>query len=78
MKTLTIEQTKYIGGGSVTGVVVYGTLGFWIGCFGGLCIGVLPAIPGSLLGLTVGIWMGTDSQPQYIIVTESELQNFEG
>jgi hypothetical protein len=71
MKELTSIETTSVAGGSVAGVLVYGTIGFWVGGFTGFCMGGLPAIPGSILGMTIGAYLGTDSQPQVIYVVDN-------
>ncbi len=72
MKELNLHETQAVSGGSVLGVLVYGTIGFWVGGFTGFCMGGLPAIPGSILGMTIGAYLGTDSSPQYIIIRDGE------
>lgn len=70
MRELDILEIQATSGGSVLGVITYGTVGFWLGGATGLCMGLLPAIPGAFIGLTVGIYMGMDSPPQVIIIKE--------
>lgn len=68
MKELTIEEVGLVSGASVLGVIAYGTIGFWVGGITGFFMGGLPAIPGALVGMTVGAYLGTDNQPQIIYV----------
>jgi len=68
MKELTTEEINSVNGASVLGVIGYGTIGFWVGGITGFFMGVLPAIPGALIGMTVGAYLGTDSQPQIVYV----------
>ncbi len=70
MKELSILETNNIPGGSVLGVMTFSTIGFWFGGLTGLCMGGLPAIPGAIIGLTVGAYLGMDSTPQIIIIKE--------
>ena len=70
MRELTKIELDQVGAGSVLGVLVYGTVGFWVGGFTGLCMGGLTAVPGALIGMTVGAYLGTDSEPQVIIIKE--------
>lgn len=70
MRQLTRNEIANISGGSVLGVICYGTIGFWVGGFTGFCMGGLPAIPGAVIGLTLGAYLGTDSQPQVIYITK--------
>ncbi|MCS5709762.1 hypothetical protein CC99x_012720 [Candidatus Berkiella cookevillensis] len=72
MKELNINEINEVSAGSVLGVLIYGTVGFWVGGFTGFCMGVWPAIPGSILGMTVGAYLGTDAAPQVIIIKESD------
>jgi hypothetical protein len=59
-----------VSAGSFLGVLCYGTVGFWVGGFVGFCAGILPAIPGSILGMTVGAYLGTDHAPQVIMIQD--------
>jgi hypothetical protein len=70
MMELTNKEICQVTGGSVSGVLVYGTIGFWVGGISGFCMGVLPAIPGALIGMTVGAYLGTSNEPQVIIIRE--------
>lgn len=71
MKELTSNEIASVAGGSIAGVLVYGTIGFWVGGITGFCMGVFPAIPGSILGMTIGAYLGTDSQPQVIYIVDN-------
>ena len=73
MKELTSMETSQVAGGSVAGVLVYGTIGFWVGGITGFCMGVFPAIPGSIIGMTVGAYLGTDAQPQVIYIVDNKI-----
>ncbi len=66
MKELNSLETKVVSGGSFLGVIVYGSIGFWVGGFTGFCMGGLPAIPGSVIGMTLGAYLGTDGTPPQI------------
>lgn len=67
MKELTCIETQSINGGSVLGVLCYGTIGFWSGFWTGFFMGGLPAIPFSIVGMTLGAYLGTDGPPPKII-----------
>ncbi len=67
MKELNSLETKVVSGGSFLGVMVYGTIGFWVGGISGFFMGGLPAIPGALIGMSVGAYLGTDGTPPQII-----------
>lgn len=73
MKELTTIESMSVAGGSILGVVCYGTIGFWVGGISGFCMGFLPAIPGALIGMTVGAYLGTDTQPTVIYVKDSSI-----
>tara|TARA_R110002110_G_scaffold415856_3_gene658451 strand:- start:26268 stop:26507 length:240 start_codon:yes stop_codon:yes gene_type:complete len=70
MIELTNQDVGQVTGGSVSGVLVYGTIGFWVGGISGFCIGVLPTIPGALIGMTIGAYLGTDKEQKVIIIRE--------
>jgi hypothetical protein len=38
-------------------------------------MGVLPAIPGAIIGMTIGAYLGTDTQPQVIILKDGNVVN---
>lgn len=76
MKLLTHSEIQCTAAGSFVGVVVYGTIGFWVGGFTGFCMGGLPAIPGAVLGMTLGAYLGTDHQPTVVYIQQHpELTN---
>ncbi len=68
MKQLDQASIEQVSGGSVLGVITFGTLGFWTGASLGCCMGGVGAIPGAALGVLIGAYMGTDAQPQVIII----------
>ena len=70
MMELTNKEVCQVVGGSISGVLVYGTIGFWVGGISGFCMGGLPAIPGAFIGMTVGAYLGTDAEPHVIIIRE--------
>lgn len=70
MKELNSKEVFDVAAGSYLGVLCYGTIGFWVGGIAGLFAGVLPAIPGAMIGMTVGAYLGTDSVPQVIVIRE--------
>lgn len=72
MIDLTNKESAQVLGGSISGVLVYGTIGFWIGGISGFCMGFFTAIPGCIIGMTIGAYLGTDSEPQVIIIREGE------
>lgn len=76
MRSLELSELNVVSAGGVLGVLTYGTIGFWVGGFTGFCLGIWPAIPGSILGMTVGAYLGTDSAPQVIIIKESEASEY--
>ncbi|MCS5710090.1 hypothetical protein [Candidatus Berkiella aquae] len=71
MRVLESNEVVEVAGGSVLGVICYGTIGFWVGGFLGFCAGVLPAIPGAIAGMTLGAYLGTDGTPQVIVIREN-------
>lgn len=71
MKELNYYEVNQVSAGSVVGVLVYGTVGFWVGGFVGFCMGIWPAVPGSMLGMTVGAYLGTDHVPQVIYIQDT-------
>lgn len=75
MKELNSQEVAAVSGGSVLGVLCYGTVGFWVGGVAGFFAGIWPAIPGSILGMAIGAYLGTDGQPQVIIIQESSAKN---
>lgn len=72
MRKLENFESTNVSGGSVIGVIGYGTIGFWTGGIVGLSMGLWPAIPGCMIGAVLGAYLGTDNEPQYIIVKESD------
>lgn len=75
MIELNSQEVEVVSGGSVLGVLCYGTVGFWVGGIAGFFAGIWPAIPGSILGMTMGAYLGTDGQPQVIIIQDSAAKN---
>ena len=67
MKQLNNVEVEQVSGASILGVMSYSTIGFWVGGITGLFMGVLPAIPGALIGMTVGAYMGTDEKPTEVV-----------
>jgi hypothetical protein len=67
MRELYSHEVVEVTGASVLGVVCYGTIGFWVGGIAGFFAGVLPAIPGAIIGMTVGAYLGTDNAPVIVI-----------
>lgn len=74
MRQLATDEVMSVSGASVLGVLAYGTIGFWVGGITGFFMGGLPAIPGSIIGMTVGAYLGTDSQPQIIYVNTPQVK----
>lgn len=70
MRALSLEESMNVQGGSFLGMVVYGTIGFWVGgalgCFGGPCMS--PA--GAFIGMSLGIILGMDPAPQKVIFVD--------
>lgn len=73
MKELNSYEINQVSAGSVLGVLCYGTVGFWVGGFVGFCMGIWPAIPGSILGMTFGAYLGTDHSPQIIVIHQDNI-----
>lgn len=70
MQTLNSAEVNLISGGSVLGVLFYGSCGFWIGGITGLFLGGITAIPGAVMGMGLGAYLGTDSTPTIVYVKE--------
>lgn len=72
MRELNSHEVDAVGAGSVLGVLAYGTIGFWVGAIACLPAGILMSIPGAVVGMTLGAYLGTDGPvPQVIIIQDA-------
>lgn len=70
MRELNSHDVIEVGAGSVLGVLGYGTIGFWVGGIACLPAGILMTIPGAIVGMTIGAYLGTDGTPPQVIIIQ--------